>query len=681
MLIHLLGNEKVLITGAAVIKVIEGACSILGYYLDEKADPISFIVSPFDSCHLIQSTGLKKLNDSDENIEKCSIQITPLDSHINFLKDYELGDFVCVQETFAVYLQSKKFQLDDSDSIRSDSKSTNCKAILRPNLLFPEWQNAVKDIVENLQVTTPSVVVSGGKGSGKSTFLRYVINAMVSNRRDANLPVALLDCDTGQPELFTPGCVSLTLCSKGFLSSPYYSSSTFVNMKSKPTNRLRVISQLFLGSVSPKSHPRAYLDAYSYLVGLYIHEYLPKGIPLVVNTHGWIRGIGFQTIQRLVEALSPTHLVQLESLEQSSDLSPFPDSSSEMMLSPNPFLDGSEMNGFGNDDQPTPNPVNSRRRKPAMEVITCPFLSNQPGVPSKTFTLPPWFQHHASTLASEGVLPPSLEEEGGSAESGAGAAGAVPPRAARSPVDLRALRWLLYFSQSPHLPHPLHQSLVEGSSNGSGGLPDLSDTEALSLFSSHLQLAFQESAQRARSEQKEARAPSEGLLSPAFSLSYRQSELVRLSSGVRVFATPEEAIEGELIFTANPDRAIESFESRIKTAKSFLGSVVGVCSREMDHPLTCLGIGIVRAIDQVSGTLELVTPLKVSELSVGSFILVGWDSQAGPADLPPQLLYRNASLGDPFCLLPSMLASTSVVSAKASNNRKNLKRHRFDPKK
>jgi hypothetical protein len=492
---------------------------------------------------------------------------------------------------------------------------------------------------------------------------------MLSNRQDSNLSVAVLDCDSGQPELFTPGCASLTLCSKGFLSSPYYSCSSNINGKNIKSDGIHLVSKVFLGSVSPKSNPRAYFDAYSYLAGVYIHEYLPKGIPLVVNTHGWIRGIGFQTVQHVVQAISPTHLVLFESLDQA-------ESPSEL-LSPNPYQED-ETSGFGVEFQSnSPSPLSRRRR--AAEVVACPSLSNQPGVPAKTFLLPPWFQHHATSVVAEGLQPISSEEEVGSA---AAERGAAPPRAARSPVDLRALRWLLYFSQSPQLPLPLQAALdgTGAAESFTGGIPDLADSEALALFSAHLKVAFRESAHKARSEQREARAPSEGMFSPAFSLYSRRAEWVSFSSGVRVFATPEDVPLGTDASNVL-DKKVESIETKRKIAKSFLGSVVGICSRELDHPLACIGLAIVRALDEATGSMELVTPVSLSGLSESSFFLVGWDSPAGPADLPPQLLYRNAPLGDPFCMLPSMLASTSVVSAKASNNRKNLKRHRFDQRK
>ena len=48
----------------------------------------------------------------------------------------------------------------------------------------------------------PRVIVAGGKGVGKSTFLRYFVNRIVT---ELGGPVLVVDLDLGQAEFTVPG--------------------------------------------------------------------------------------------------------------------------------------------------------------------------------------------------------------------------------------------------------------------------------------------------------------------------------------------------------------------------------------------------------------------------------------------------------------------------------------------
>jgi polynucleotide 5'-kinase involved in rRNA processing len=53
-------------------------------------------------------------------------------------------------------------------------------------------------------VAPPVVLVAGGKGVGKSTLCRLVVNTLLSGAA-CPMGVAVLDADCGQPELGLPG--------------------------------------------------------------------------------------------------------------------------------------------------------------------------------------------------------------------------------------------------------------------------------------------------------------------------------------------------------------------------------------------------------------------------------------------------------------------------------------------
>ena len=47
---------------------------------------------------------------------------------------------------------------------------------------------------------------------------------------------------------------------------------------------------IFFGDVSPASQPEFYVRCVCQLVQLYLDKFADQDIPLVVNTHGWVRG-------------------------------------------------------------------------------------------------------------------------------------------------------------------------------------------------------------------------------------------------------------------------------------------------------------------------------------------------------------------------------------------------------
>lgn len=70
-------------------------------------------------------------------------------------------------------------------------------------------------------VNESRTVVCGGKGLGKSTFLRYYVNKLL-----ANGPVLVIDLDPGQAEFTVAGHVSATVVTKPLLGPSYTHLST-----------------------------------------------------------------------------------------------------------------------------------------------------------------------------------------------------------------------------------------------------------------------------------------------------------------------------------------------------------------------------------------------------------------------------------------------------------------------
>ena len=137
----------------------------------------------------------------------------------------------------------------------------------------------------------PAVIIFGPKGSGKSTFCRYLVNTCLSNSSQ----VCLLDVDVGQPEISPPGLVSLHLLTTPLLSLPH-----------SPDPQHQCISRCFFGHTTPNGDPVAYMHAIEQVLAS-----APRGIPLIVNCHGWMQGVGELTCQALLALVKPQLAVKL----------------------------------------------------------------------------------------------------------------------------------------------------------------------------------------------------------------------------------------------------------------------------------------------------------------------------------------------------------------------------------
>ncbi|DBA97526.1 TPA: hypothetical protein ACH3X1_015224 [Trebouxia sp. C0004] len=178
---------------------------------------------------------------------------------------------------------------------------------------YPQhWLQATEDIVQSRREGgSPSVAVVGSKGVGKSTLARLLVNSLL----EVSPVVAFLDTDCGQAELTVPGLVSVTLLDKPLFGPAH------MHMQ-QPTK------SHFIGDLSPQSNPLHYLSSIRSLHEWYWnHSGTNKhGVivrpPLVINTHGWIKGLGFELLAQVLESTCPSHVLQLDTHNANSSLPP-----------------------------------------------------------------------------------------------------------------------------------------------------------------------------------------------------------------------------------------------------------------------------------------------------------------------------------------------------------------------
>ncbi|WFD20091.1 Polynucleotide 5'-hydroxyl-kinase grc3 [Malassezia caprae] len=159
-----------------------------------------------------------------------------------------------------------------------------------------------------------AVVVRGAKNTGKSTFAQLALHTLLTASERGQ--VAFLELDPGQPTFGPPGLLALHVLDatheRGVWAPSWCTARTPVRAH-------------HLGDVTPRDDPARYMAAARDLIA-YFREELQHGVigadgraalrraapmPLVVNTHGWVKGLGLDLLGHACAVLAPTHVVDL----------------------------------------------------------------------------------------------------------------------------------------------------------------------------------------------------------------------------------------------------------------------------------------------------------------------------------------------------------------------------------
>uniref|UniRef100_A0ACD6A3G2 Uncharacterized protein n=1 Tax=Avena sativa TaxID=4498 RepID=A0ACD6A3G2_AVESA len=143
-------------------------------------------------------------------------------------------------------------------------------------------------------------------------FSRLLLNTLLGRYKK----VAYLDTDVGQPEFTPPGFVSLHVLEE--------QTTDLTMLYLRPPKRC-----FFFGDVGAHKNPKLLL---SYIFGLYdyfLQELYsfnetdnPKksAIPLVINTSGWVKGIGLHVLSEILRYVSPTVVIRLHTTSEGKNL-------------------------------------------------------------------------------------------------------------------------------------------------------------------------------------------------------------------------------------------------------------------------------------------------------------------------------------------------------------------------
>jgi len=332
-------GSEIVITGTATVTVLDGRVEIMGCLIGSTDEiPYVQVCSPDGSW---------------------SSSLTILDVSATKRKDQEENEFSGSGNTIT-RIKISPLPWDGSEASSTCTFHVASRSDVRFAITVADrWKAAATAVLSDMHTRKPPnasdlaeyapdperVVVCGAKSVGKSTYVRYLVNKIMTSCTDRNgkrKRVAILDCDVGQPELGPPGLITLTILERPLLSPPHThmickgQAQDSACPHGKETNFEAApghASTRFFGHVSAKADPSSYVAAIASLLSQY--ETLVKkqyqdernqhdAFPLVVNTSGWVKGMGFEILSSIVDAVKPGHIIQIVGAARSKffDLTP-----------------------------------------------------------------------------------------------------------------------------------------------------------------------------------------------------------------------------------------------------------------------------------------------------------------------------------------------------------------------
>ncbi|KAF5304256.1 hypothetical protein FQA39_LY09783 [Lamprigera yunnana] len=269
--------------GLMTVEVLHGAVEVLGYTLNNSSG-VKELFSPRGcSCLYLKNKG-EHHPILLEQLSLKLVQHTGAEKICNRIKESD-----CV-------LLCKKI-----DSIEVDFLVNHIPQEIYPDLKFlkcvkndsciqinSQWDALIKDMNTNSKV-----LLAGGKGVGKSTMMRYMINKLLMD----NDEVTVIDLDPGQPEFTVPGCISISN-----IREPIFGPN-FTHLRDPKVC-------LFIPNIDISRQPHQYIKVVIELMTYY--ENISRK-PTIVNFMGFTRGLGLHLFSSTVVSVKPTCIIEIRS--------------------------------------------------------------------------------------------------------------------------------------------------------------------------------------------------------------------------------------------------------------------------------------------------------------------------------------------------------------------------------
>ncbi|XP_013788932.1 polynucleotide 5'-hydroxyl-kinase NOL9-like [Limulus polyphemus] len=320
---------QVLMYGKALVRVLSGSLNILGHSLSSQC--ASFFPVFSGKCH-------SYIGINTETVEAVPVGMTVKRHLVQRLAQEDLESLASkvssVFDSFSVLIVLKKLPtFKEVEYVTTFTKKLFVPAAVhdpRHHLLvlpnhkkygfslttkderlkfIPEqdYENLAGQIMQEILKSKrdglggPCIIVCGGKNTGKSSLIRYLMNSALNVCSE----VMHLEADPGQTEFTPPGCVAVTRVCEPLFGPPFTHQKTPERMS-------------FVGTVDLQNAPDLYSESVQQ-----IHEWYKENfneVPLFINTMGWNVGIGLSLLVDILRHVQPDIVIQMKVKLKSQNL-------------------------------------------------------------------------------------------------------------------------------------------------------------------------------------------------------------------------------------------------------------------------------------------------------------------------------------------------------------------------
>jgi len=121
----------------------------------------------------------------------------------------------------------------------------------------------------------------------------------------------LMDCNVGQSEFSPEGMVSVTIIDSPIFGPPH-THQHGMKIRGHFIDGFKLWRSCYFGASNPMDDPALYLQCIQRLNALWIGSDLHDKVPLIVDCHGWVSGLGNHILKSIMVALAPSDLVEVQ---------------------------------------------------------------------------------------------------------------------------------------------------------------------------------------------------------------------------------------------------------------------------------------------------------------------------------------------------------------------------------
>lgn len=309
--------------GKLQIRVLSGTVEVLGHQAEEDPTNPFPVYSPRGySLLCIRSVATKKtgtptavhehLTSSGFQCDEALLETRIADSAILQLERYNNPMIQYTSRVFPINILSEESSpqrlTEQQKQLERLCSGLDVNIILRGSSFSARfyqepdfWSQYADELLAKLQIRKEQqqlrLLLCGGKGVGKSTMLRYLVNRLL---RRQNGSVLVVDLDPGQPEFTPAGVVSATVVDAPLLGP---------NLSHKLCARM----SFMIGDVDVTTSPDRYVKSVTQLMSWCATQPELLGLPMIINTMGFTTGVGFDLTVDVLRISRPTRVLQITS--------------------------------------------------------------------------------------------------------------------------------------------------------------------------------------------------------------------------------------------------------------------------------------------------------------------------------------------------------------------------------